>query len=83
MLKHFTVIIFIQALLYTTSAQNIYDSTKNLQQQSYQAISWDIDQGVSLASVNCMLKDVNGFLWIGTSYGLTRFDGSYLHKLSS
>jgi ligand-binding sensor domain-containing protein len=77
MLKYFTITIFLQAILHTTSAQNIYNSTKNLQQQSYQAISWDIDQGVSLASVNCMLKDVNGFLWIGTSYGLNRFDGSH------
>jgi signal transduction histidine kinase/ligand-binding sensor domain-containing protein/DNA-binding response OmpR family regulator len=34
----------------------------------------DIAQGLSHNEVNCMLRDENGFLWIGTMSGLDRFD---------
>src|SRR5690242_1609465 len=47
------------------------------QQENYRAIPWDVEQGLSLSTVYCMLKDVNGFLWIGTPRGLNRFDGSH------
>ncbi len=33
------------------------------------------DQGVSHELVYCLLKDRRGFLWIGTMYGLVRYDG--------
>src|SRR5688572_29312165 len=46
-------------------------------QEKYWAIPWDVEQGLSLGSVHCMLKDANGFLWIGTPAGLNRFDGSH------
>lgn len=32
-------------------------------------------QGLSNSTVNCMIQDQQGFLWIGTNYGLNRFDG--------
>lgn len=34
-----------------------------------------IDQGLSQNSVNCILQDQRGFIWIGTTEGLNRFDG--------
>ena len=34
--------------------------------QSFRAIPRDVGDGLSVGVVNCMLKDVNGFLWRGT-----------------
>ena len=33
------------------------------------------DQGLSNNCVNCVLKSSRGFLWVGTSLGLDRYDG--------
>jgi ligand-binding sensor domain-containing protein len=46
-------------------------------QETYRAIPWDVEQGLSIGGENCMLKDINGFLWIGTNVGLNRFDGNH------
>lgn len=37
--------------------------------------SYSIESGLSEAVINDMIQDHNGYLWIGTSYGLNRFDG--------
>ena len=34
-----------------------------------------LDEGLSQGQVEFMIKDVNGFLWMGTGNGLNRFDG--------
>ena len=33
------------------------------------------DDGLSTGTVNCVFKDSNGFIWIGTADGLNRYDG--------
>ena len=35
----------------------------------------DTRNGLSNSQVNCILKDSKGFVWIGTKYGLNRYDG--------
>lgn len=35
----------------------------------------DMVPGLSNTSINCVLKDRNGFMWIGTASGLYRYDG--------
>ncbi|MBT1702173.1 hybrid sensor histidine kinase/response regulator transcription factor [Chryseosolibacter indicus] len=41
----------------------------------YQFRQLDVDDGLSHNQVTCFLKDKKGFLWIGTFFGLNRFDG--------
>ncbi len=35
----------------------------------------NIDDGLSQPTVLCMIQDKQGFIWIGTQYGLNRYDG--------
>ncbi|MGZ8559668.1 MAG: ligand-binding sensor domain-containing protein, partial [Chitinophagaceae bacterium] len=48
----------------------------NKAQEKYRAVKWGLNEGLSQGSAHFMLKDVNGFLWIGTQGELSRFDGS-------
>ena len=50
------------------------------QQNRYRAVHWGYDEGLSNATIAGMIKDVNGFLWIATPFGLNRFDGSTFKK---
>jgi len=45
-------------------------------QEKYRAVQWGLKEGLSQGCAYHMLKDANGFLWIGTQGGLSRFDGS-------
>ena len=35
----------------------------------------DTQNGLSSSQVNCIAKDSRGYVWIGTPYGLNRYDG--------
>jgi ligand-binding sensor domain-containing protein len=41
----------------------------------YRVIHWGIDQGLQIGRTTSFVKNVEGFLWIGTYAGLIRFDG--------
>ncbi len=47
-------------------------------------INLGIEDGLSQATVNCIVQDKKGFIWIGTQDGLNRYDGyrvvSFIHK---
>jgi signal transduction histidine kinase/ligand-binding sensor domain-containing protein len=46
----------------------------------YRALHWSVQDGLSQGTNYDMIKDINGFLWIGSQHGLNRFDGSSFKK---
>ena len=47
----------------------------NGQEQEYYFKHYEVSNGLSHNTVNCMAQDDNGFMWFGTKNGLNRFDG--------
>jgi signal transduction histidine kinase/ligand-binding sensor domain-containing protein len=45
-------------------------------QQSFFFKNYTTDQGMSDNHVRCIVKDAEGFIWVGTESGLNRFDGT-------
>lgn len=45
------------------------------QKKEFAQYNFSIDQGLSQNTVNCIIKDKRGFVWLGTEDGLNRFDG--------
>lgn len=43
--------------------------------QEYEIQHWSLEEGLSNSSVNDILQDRYGFVWIATAHGLNRFDG--------
>lgn len=43
----------------------------------------DNSQGLSNNQINCILKDSRGFMWIGTNFGLNRYDGYHVKVYKS
>ncbi len=41
-----------------------------------------VDDGLSQGYVSCLLQDKEGFIWIGTRYGLNRYDGRQFKSFS-
>jgi len=63
------------------SSLSIAQPVKNEESiHNYRAVNWGLDEGLSQGEVDAMIKDVNGFLWVGTSFGLNRFDGGSFKK---
>ncbi len=48
--------------------------------QNFQHKLFTTKDGLSNDNITCLAKDKNGFLWVGTSNGLNRFDGSAFDK---
>ncbi len=47
----------------------------NSQGQILSVDQFTIENGLSQTSINCLIQDSRGFLWIGTQDGLNKFDG--------
>jgi len=50
---------------------------KEIKEVQYRAVHWTVEEGLNKERWHtAMIKDVNGFLWVGSSHGeLSRFDG--------
>lgn len=51
-------------------------SQNNFDYQNVSLQSLDTENGLSQSTVFCILKDSEGFIWIGTDDGLNRYDGN-------
>lgn len=50
---------------------------------NYFVQSWQVDEGLPYGTVNRVLQDRQGYLWLATVGGLTRFDGAAFKQFSS
>ncbi len=53
------------------------------QVRHYSTYSFSINDGLSQNTVNCIIKDKRGFIWLGTEDGLNRYDGNEVTVFSS
>ncbi|MFO1478100.1 MAG: two-component regulator propeller domain-containing protein [Verrucomicrobiota bacterium] len=60
-------------LLAIPRAATALDPARTLWQYSYQ--SWNRNNGLPANSIGCITQTRDGYLWLGTSMGLVRFDG--------
>src|SRR5712691_449889 len=47
----------------------------NLDVSQYEHTSWKISEGFSKGVINSIAQTPDGYLWLGTEFGLLRFDG--------
>jgi len=60
------IIILLLALAYAGISQTLYATTE----------IYDETKGLPNNEVRCLLKDTKGYLWVGTIYGLVKYDGN-------
>lgn len=74
-MKNFCSIIICQTLLlFVVSNSFAQEFISNDIQNYFNEIN--VDEGLSAANVNAIAKDESGFIWVGTEYGLNRYDGN-------
>jgi len=50
--------------------------------QEYSYTHYDVKDGLAGSNVYCITQDKQGFLWIGTDAGLSRFDGTHFKNFT-
>ncbi len=55
-------------------------TASSLDAQQVRFTRFGMKEGLSNETVNCLYSDSRGFLWIGTDFGLNRFDGVRFEK---
>jgi ligand-binding sensor domain-containing protein len=58
---------------FTISPVGALDTSRQISQYGHTA--WRVDEGVFAGAPNVIAQTTDGYLWIGTQAGLTRFDG--------
>ena len=72
-------ILFLPAMVHAQAPNN---PGKRSYPQQYVARAWRTEQGLPQNSVNAIVQDREGYIWIGTFGGLARFDGEHLKIFS-
>jgi len=67
------MLLFCFVLFFFTSAVGALDTSRQISQYGHTA--WRIEDGVFAGTPNAIAQTTDGYLWIGTQAGLTRFDG--------
>jgi len=74
----FTLLVFIAFFSLQLSAQSQSSSVYD-----FDIKHWNSADGLSSNSVRAISQDQQGYLWIGTLYGLNRFDGHHFTQFST
>jgi signal transduction histidine kinase/ligand-binding sensor domain-containing protein/DNA-binding response OmpR family regulator len=64
------VLVFVVVMLCTSTVQQAFAQTEQIKFKHLGR-----DNGLSHPEIRAILKDSRGFIWVGTSFGLNRFDG--------
>jgi ligand-binding sensor domain-containing protein len=51
--------------------------------QEYSYTHYDITDGLAGSTVYCITQDKDGFIWLGTETGLSRFDGTHFRNFTA
>lgn len=51
--------------------------------QEYSYTHYDISDGLAGSTVYCIAQDKDGFIWVGTETGVSRFDGTHFKNYST
>src|SRR6201991_238063 len=51
--------------------------------QEYSYTHYDITDGLAGSTVYCITQDKEGFIWVGTETGVSRFDGTNFHNYTT
>ncbi len=71
--------LYISFLLFFVGISHV-NNYAEAQSQVLNVEQFTIDNGLSQTSVNCIMQDSKGFIWVGTQDGLNKFDG-YTFKI--
>lgn len=67
-MKHFRCILILLCLLNVSDFMTAQDEFSGF-------LNITVDNGLSHSDVNCIFQDYEGYIWIGTAEGLSRYDG--------
>src|SRR5215469_3673155 len=66
----------IGAALFLLGTACLLSGAENLTLPEFQLRSWDSEAGLPAARIQALAQTDDGYLWVGTSRGLVRFDGA-------
>ena len=75
MAARIAVILLSAALVSFLGSRECLALDSALEVNQYQHKSWTVAEGFFNGSVNAIAQTIDGYLWLGTDYGLFRFDG--------